>query len=70
VLECDGSFLHSQGTAELEEGTGYNEKVFADFLDRWKRRSVAQPLGLDPFALLVVTASSSVAQSRTRPRSK
>jgi hypothetical protein len=36
VLESDGTFLHSQGTGELEEGSGYNEKVFAKFLDRWK----------------------------------
>lgn len=35
VLERDGSFLHSQGTAELEEGRGYNEKVFLSFLTRW-----------------------------------
>ena len=36
VLERDGTFLHSQGTGELEQGTGYNEQVFADFLDRWR----------------------------------
>src|SRR5262245_41978332 len=36
VLDTDGSFLHSQGTAELEEGRGYNERVFLEFLERWK----------------------------------
>ena len=36
VLESDGSFLHSQGTGELEEGGGYNPDVFGDFLERWK----------------------------------
>ena len=36
VLESDGTFLHSQGTAELEEGKGYNEQIFLAFLDKWK----------------------------------
>ena len=36
VLQSDGTFLHSQGTAELEEGRGYNEQVFLAFLDKWK----------------------------------
>ena len=36
VLEHDGTFLHSQGTGELGQRTGYNEQVFADFLDHWK----------------------------------
>src|SRR5688572_4109982 len=36
VLESDGSFLHSQGTAELEEGRTYNEKVFLAFLSKWQ----------------------------------
>lgn len=37
VLESDGTFLHSQGTAELESGQGYDETVFLEFLDKWKR---------------------------------
>jgi hypothetical protein len=37
VLDSDGTFLHSQGTGALEEGRGYNEQVFLDFLDKWKR---------------------------------
>lgn len=36
VLESDGTFLHSQGTAELEEGRGYSERTFLAFLDEWK----------------------------------
>ena len=36
VLESDGTFLHSQGTGELEEGKSYDEDVFAAFLNRWK----------------------------------
>ena len=38
VLENDGTFLHSQGTAELEEGRGYNEQTFVTFLNQWKPR--------------------------------
>ncbi|MEZ6103965.1 MAG: hypothetical protein R3E01_33915 [Pirellulaceae bacterium] len=36
VLDSDGTFLHSQGTGELEEGRGYNEAMFLEFLERWK----------------------------------
>lgn len=36
VLETDGELLHSQGTGELEEGQGYNEAVYLEFLDKWK----------------------------------
>lgn len=36
VLDSDGTLLHSQGTAELEEGQGYNEEVFLAFLEQWK----------------------------------
>jgi hypothetical protein len=36
VLDSDGTFLHSQGTAELEEGNGYNLQVFLAFLDKWR----------------------------------
>ena len=36
VLNSEGKFLHSQGTAELEEGRGYNEQVYLEFLDKWK----------------------------------
>jgi thiol:disulfide interchange protein len=35
VLEKDGAFLHSQGTAELEEGKTYNIQRFTDFLKKW-----------------------------------
>lgn len=36
VLDSDGKFLHAQGTAELEEGRGYDAKVFLAFLARWQ----------------------------------
>ena len=36
VLDTDGTFLHSQGTGELEEGKGYNEDVFTAFLEKWR----------------------------------
>ena len=36
VLEKDGSFLHSQGTAELEEGQSYSEMAMLTFLNDWK----------------------------------
>ena len=35
VLERDGTFLHSQGTASLEKGLSYNEEVFLAFLKKW-----------------------------------
>ncbi len=36
VLDSDGTFLHSQGTSELEAGKGYDENVFVAFLETWK----------------------------------
>jgi hypothetical protein len=35
VLDSDGEFLHSQGTGDLEEGKGYNEIAFVNFLEQW-----------------------------------
>lgn len=35
VLERDGTFLHSQGTAPLEKDLSYNEEVFLAFLKKW-----------------------------------
>ena len=35
VLGPDGTFLHSQGTAELEHEKSYNEEVFCKFLNDW-----------------------------------
>jgi thiol:disulfide interchange protein len=35
VLDSDGRFLHSQGTADLEEGRGYNLEKFTSFLTSW-----------------------------------
>jgi len=39
VLEKDGGLLHSQNTAELEEGRSYNEEVLLAFLDEWMSSS-------------------------------
>jgi hypothetical protein len=38
VLEPDGTFLHSQGTSELELEKGYNEEVFCQFLNDWVKQ--------------------------------
>ena len=38
VLESDGTLLHSQDTALLEEGPSYNLQKVVDFLDTWTRR--------------------------------
>jgi hypothetical protein len=35
VLDSDGKLLHSQGTAVLEEGKGYNESAVLKFLEKW-----------------------------------
>lgn len=42
ILEKDGAFLHSQGTAELEEGKSYNKQRFTDFLNKWSPAKVAE----------------------------
>ena len=36
VLSAEGKLLHSQDTADLEQGAGYNEQVYLDFLHEWK----------------------------------
>jgi len=35
VLDADGKLLHSQNTADLEEGRGYKEDVVLAFLSKW-----------------------------------
>ena len=35
VLESDGTFLHSQGTGELEDGPSYSEGAWLGFLRQW-----------------------------------
>jgi thiol:disulfide interchange protein len=35
VLDADGGFLHSQGTAELESDKGYSKEAVTAFLERW-----------------------------------
>ena len=37
VLDTDGSFLATQGTAELEEGKGYNRARMLEFAKRWRK---------------------------------
>jgi thiol:disulfide interchange protein len=44
VLEKDGAFLHSQGTAELEEGKSYNLQKFTDFLKKWSPAKTSEPV--------------------------
>lgn len=39
VLESDGKFLHSQGTAVLESGKSYDLEKMNDFLTQWAPRS-------------------------------
>lgn len=36
VLDKKGKLLHSQNTAELEEGKGYSHKAILKFLNKWK----------------------------------
>ena len=38
VLEKDGKFLHSQGTAELESGSSYSADKMRAFLAKWSAR--------------------------------
>ena len=38
VLDSDGKFLHSQGTAVLESGKSYDLEKMNDFLTRWAPR--------------------------------
>jgi thioredoxin-related protein len=35
VLDGDGTFLHSQGTGELEKEASYDQDVFVNFLSAW-----------------------------------
>jgi len=35
VLDSNGVLLHSQGTADLEQGQSYNEAAFLAFLRKW-----------------------------------
>ena len=37
VLEKDGTFLHTQGTAELESGASYSAEKMRAFLTKWAR---------------------------------
>jgi thioredoxin-related protein len=35
VIDSEGKLLHSQNTADLEEGRGYNEDAVLSFLAKW-----------------------------------
>ena len=35
VLEKDGTLIHSQSTAELEQEKSYNKQKFIEFLKKW-----------------------------------
>jgi thiol:disulfide interchange protein len=35
VLDKDGTFLHSQGTGELESGSSYSAEKMREFLTKW-----------------------------------
>ena len=37
VLEKDGTFLHSQGTAALESGSSYSAEKMRAFLEKWAK---------------------------------
>lgn len=43
VLDQEGQLLHSQDTAELEEGKSYNAKRFKTFLTRWGPDGLRSP---------------------------
>lgn len=38
VFDADGKLLHSQGTAELEEGKSYSEEAVLRFLEKWTEK--------------------------------
>ena len=42
VLNSDGDLLHSQPTAALEQGEGYDEELFLNFLKEWLPDSSAE----------------------------
>jgi hypothetical protein len=42
ILDAEGNRIHTQNTVCLEEGRGYNEKRFLEFLKNWS------PAALDP----------------------
>jgi thioredoxin-related protein len=44
VLESDGKLLHSQFTADLEEGQSYNLQKFTKFLETWAPKAQVKPL--------------------------
>lgn len=41
VLDSKGDLLHTQNSVYLEEGEGYNRKVFIDFLQNWNKQALS-----------------------------
>lgn len=40
ILDQDGRRLHTQNSAYLEEGKGYNEKAVVEFLQNWTAKAI------------------------------
>jgi hypothetical protein len=41
VLEKTGALLHSQNTAELEQGSSYSKAAMTQFVEKWRSRESA-----------------------------
>lgn len=70
VLDSDGTFLHSQGTAELEEGRGYNEQVFLEFLAKWEPKTKQKVTGGESKRTESPSAEKVLAEGLERARSE
>ncbi len=70
VLDSDGTYLHSQGTAELEEGRGYNEKVFLEFLAKWQPKAKQAPTAVDSTRAKRTNAEKVLAKGLERARAE
>jgi thioredoxin-related protein len=42
ILDSNGNRLHTQNTAYLEEGEGYNEKKVVEFLKHWNAAALSE----------------------------
>lgn len=40
ILDSEGNYLHTQNSAYLEEGKGYDVKKVVDFLSKWTKESI------------------------------
>ena len=70
VLDSDGTYLHSQGTAELEEGRGYNEKVFLKFLAKWQPKAKQALTPVDSIQAQRPNAEKVLAEGLERARAE